>query len=82
MSGYRTSVFSFVATAAVLVVVWSVMVPGSMSRTTFGALSAITFALGAVTLISLQAGRSTRSVVHVLHDADASDDVRSSAGGR
>ena len=81
MSGYRTSVFLFVATAAVLVVVWSVMVPEFMSRTTFGAISAITFALSAVTLISLEAGRSTRSVVHVLHDAEAGDDVRSSAGG-
>jgi siroheme synthase len=46
------------------------LVPAWMSSAAFGAIVAVGFGLGAVSLMTLNAGRSTRSVAHVLYDTD------------
>jgi hypothetical protein len=41
-----------------------------MSAQTFGWVGAVLIGIVAVTLMSMRAGRPTRSVAHVLHDAE------------
>jgi hypothetical protein len=41
-----------------------------MSGATLGSIVAVGFALGAVSLMTLRAGRSTRSVAHVIYEAE------------
>lgn len=80
MSVYRTYSLSLVAGAAVVVLVWAAVVPGLMSRGTFGGVVGLALALGAVALMSLRGGRSTRSVAHVIHDAETSGDAGTTPG--
>lgn len=56
----------------VALVLWAglVPVPGWMSGPTFGWMSAVVIALVAVSLLALRAGQPTRSVAHVLYDAE------------
>jgi uncharacterized membrane protein len=49
---------------------WTLLVPGWMSGATFGAIVAVGFGLGAVSVMTLNAGRSTRSVAHVLYETE------------
>jgi hypothetical protein len=62
----------YVATAFVVAtaVGWAALVPTVMSGTTFGWTAAVVFALCAVTLMSLSWGRSTRSMAHIINDAE------------
>jgi hypothetical protein len=46
---------------------WAVLVPEWMSRATFGAIAAVGFGLAVISLMTLNAGRSTPSVAHVLY---------------
>ena len=55
---------------AAALVAWAVLVPGSMSGATLGAIVAVGFGLGVVSLMTLNAGRSTESVAHVLHQTE------------
>jgi hypothetical protein len=55
---------------AAALVGWAVLVPGWMSGATLGSIVAVGFALGVVSLMTLRAGRSTRSVAHVLYEAE------------
>jgi hypothetical protein len=55
---------------AAALVAWAVLVPGWMSGATLGAIVAVGFGLGAVSLMTLNAGRSTRSVAHVLYETE------------
>jgi hypothetical protein len=41
-----------------------------MSGATLGSIVAVGFALGAVSLMTLRAGRSTRSVAHVIYETE------------
>jgi hypothetical protein len=69
----KTRLYSLALTIylAVALVGWALLVPGWMSGATFGALVAVGFGLGAVSLMTLNAGRSTRSVAHVLYETEA-----------
>jgi uncharacterized membrane protein YgaE (UPF0421/DUF939 family) len=49
---------------------WAALVPTVMSGTTFGWMAGVVFALCAVTLMSLNWGRSTRSMAHIINDAE------------
>jgi hypothetical protein len=62
----------YMATAFVVAtaVGWAALVPTVMSGTTFGWMVAVVFALCAVTLMSLNWGRSTRSMAHIINDAE------------
>ncbi len=55
---------------AAALVGWVFLVRGWMSGATFGALVAVGFGLGAVSLMTLNAGRSTRSVAHVIYETE------------
>jgi hypothetical protein len=55
---------------AAALVGWTVLVPGWMSGATFGAVVAVGFGLGVVSLMTLNAARSTQSVAHVLYDTE------------
>ena len=85
MAEYRRYSFSLAIGAVAVVLLWAAVVPTWISRTTFGGMVAIAFALAVVTLMSLRAGRSTRSVAHVIHDAETEVDAGPRArrtGGR
>lgn len=56
--------------AALAFVAWAGLVPGRMSGSTFVWISAVVIALLAVSLMAMRAGGPTRSVAHVLHDAE------------
>jgi hypothetical protein len=56
--------------AAVAFVVWGGFGPAWMSGPTFGWMSAGVLALFAVSLLAMRAGRPTRSVAHVLYEAE------------
>jgi hypothetical protein len=60
---------------------WAVLVPGWMSGATFGAIVAVGFGLGAVSVMTLNAGRSTRSVAHVIYETETApgDPVKAAA---
>jgi hypothetical protein len=66
---------------AAALVGWVVLVPGWMSGATFGAIVAIGFGLGVVSLMTLNAGRSTQSVAHVIYDTETEprDPVKAAA---
>jgi hypothetical protein len=66
---------------AAALVGWAVLVPGWMSGATFGAIVAVGFGLGAVSLMTLNAGRSTRSVAHVIYETETAprDPVKAAA---
>jgi hypothetical protein len=66
---------------AAALVGWAVLVPGWMSGATFGAIVAIGFGLGVVSLMTLNAGRSTQSLAHVLYDTETEprDPVKAAA---
>jgi hypothetical protein len=51
-------------------VLWIAVGSGLMSAQTFGWVGAVLIGIVAVTLMSMRAGRPTRSVAHVLHDAE------------
>jgi hypothetical protein len=83
MVGYRAYSLSLVICAAAVAIIWAVAVPGVLSGATFGAVAVIVLALAVVLVISVQSGRSTRSVAHVLHDTETDGDVLTGpAGGR
>ena len=56
---------------AAALVGWAVLVAGWMSGATFGAIVAVGFGLGAVSVMTLNAGRSTQSIASVLYDTEA-----------
>ncbi len=66
---------------AAALVGWAVLVPGWMSGATFGAIVAVGFGLGGVSLMTLTAGRSTQSVAHLLYDTETEprDPVKAAA---
>jgi ABC-type spermidine/putrescine transport system permease subunit I len=66
---------------AAALVGWAVLVPGWMSGATLGSIVVVGFAVGAVSLMTLRAGRSTRSVAHVLYETEtaARDHVKAAA---
>lgn len=55
---------------AVVFVAWAGFVPGWMSGPTLGWVTAVVVALFAVSLLAMRAGQPTRSVAHVLYDAE------------
>lgn len=55
----------------VAVVLWAGVRSGWMSGPTFGWVTAVLIGIVAVTLMAMRAGRPTRSVAHVLHDAES-----------
>ncbi len=62
-------------------VLWIAVGSGSMSSQTFGWVGAVLIGIVAVTLMSLRAGRPTRSVAHVLHDAEEQKRRADDVGG-
>ena len=66
----RTSWLSLGIIMVAAFVLWIAVGSGSMSTQTFGWVGAVLIGIVAVTLMSLRAGRPTRSVAHVLHDAE------------
>jgi hypothetical protein len=79
----RTRLYSLALTIylAATFVGWALLVPGWMSGATFGAIVAVGLGLGAVSLMTLNAGRSTRSVAHVLYETETEprDPVKAAA---
>jgi hypothetical protein len=70
MGASRLYLFALTIYLAAALVGWAVLVPGWMSGATFGAIVAVGFGLGAVSLMTFNAGRSTRSVAHVLYETE------------
>lgn len=66
----RTSWLSLGIIIVAAFVLWIAVGSGLMSAQTFGWVGAVLIGIVAVTLMSLRAGRPTRSVAHVLHDAE------------
>jgi uncharacterized membrane protein len=66
---------------AAALVGWAVLVPGWMSGATLGLIVALGLALGVVSLMTLRAGRPTRSVAHVLYETETAprDPVKAAA---
>lgn len=65
----RTSWLSLGIIIAMAFALW-VGLSSRMSGTTFGWVGAVLIGIVAVTLMAMRAGRPTRSVAHVLHDAE------------
>jgi hypothetical protein len=80
MTRYGAYLLVLATGAALVVLVRAAVVPGWMSGTTFGGVVFVAGALAAVALMSLRAGRSTRSVAHVIHDAEA--EIEAGRGAR
>ncbi len=66
----RTSGLPLGITMVVAVLLWAGVRSGWISGSTFGWLIAVMIGIVAVTLMAMRAGRPTRSVAHVLHDAE------------
>lgn len=66
----RTPWLSLGITIVVAFALWAGLGSQWMSRPMFGWVTAVLIGIVAVTLMSLKAGRPTRSVAHVLHDAE------------
>jgi hypothetical protein len=81
MATNRPSSLALTIYLAAALVGWAVLVPGWMSGATFGAIMAVGFGLGVVSLMTLNAGRSTQSVAHVLYDTETEprDPVKAAA---
>jgi hypothetical protein len=66
----RTSWLSVGISLAVAVVVLAAFASGSISGPTSAWMGAVVIAMLGVALLALRAGRPTRSVAHVLYDAE------------
>jgi hypothetical protein len=66
----RTSWLSLGIPVVVAFVLWVGLGSGWMSGANVGSISAVGVGIVAVTLMAMRAGRPTRSVAHVLHDAE------------
>jgi hypothetical protein len=66
----RTSGLSLGILMVVAFVLWAAFRSGWMSGSTLGWMGAVVIGIVAVTLMAMRAGRPTRSVAHVLHDAE------------